>query len=121
MSTDLDWFDRLALAIAGLLGAAGVASAAAATHTGDQHLLGSLALVALTQAPALVALALHGSRQFLMRAATAFIMAGAALFALDIAAIHFLGASPVPFAAPAGGLAMIAGWLALAAAAIVRR
>ncbi len=113
-----DWFNRTALAVAGILGAAGVASAAAATHLGDQVILGALALVALTQAPAVLALALLGRGQ-IMRAAAALIGLGALAFSADLAARHFLGASPVPIAAPAGGVVMIAGWLVLILAAFV--
>ena len=52
-----NWFSRLALFLAGVLGAGGVAAAAASAHTGDA-LLGPLALVALAQAPALLAFGL---------------------------------------------------------------
>lgn len=41
---------------------------------------------------------------------------GAALFAADLAARAFAGGRLFPFAAPIGGLATIAAWLALAAA-----
>jgi hypothetical protein len=46
----VDWFNRLAILVAGLLGAGGVAAAAVSTHAGGP-LLQPLALVALTQAP----------------------------------------------------------------------
>jgi uncharacterized membrane protein YgdD (TMEM256/DUF423 family) len=52
-----DRFNRLLLFLAGALGAGGVAAAAASAHTGDA-LLQPLALIALTQAPALLAFGL---------------------------------------------------------------
>jgi uncharacterized membrane protein YgdD (TMEM256/DUF423 family) len=45
-------------------------------------------------------------------------VAGAALFAGDVAARAYLGGRLFPFAAPAGGLIMIVSWLALIAAAL---
>ena len=121
MSTDRDLFDRLALAAAGLLGAGGVAAAAGATHVGDTTILGALALVALTQAPAILALSLFASRSPIVRLATGAIALGALLFSADLTLVHFIGHG-ITMAAPAGGLAMIAGWLLLVVAAVfVRR
>jgi uncharacterized membrane protein YgdD (TMEM256/DUF423 family) len=110
-----DWFTRLAIVIAGLLGAAGIAAAAGATHTGDTRLLGALALVALTQAPAILALTLLG-RSIVFRIATAGIALGAVVFSADIAMRHFTGSGLFPMSAPLGGILMIAGWLAVAVA-----
>ena len=63
----LTWFNRLAIAVAGILGAAGVVAAAGATHTGDQAILGPLALIALTQAPAVLALGLFAGSGRIVR------------------------------------------------------
>jgi len=116
-----DWFSRLAIIIAGVLGATGVAAAAGATHLGDDHILGSLSQIALTQAPAVLALGLMGGTSLLTRAATALIGLGALVFSADLAAIHFQGASPLPMAAPVGGSAMILGWLMLIPVAVLYR
>ena len=121
MPAEPDWFSRLALAVAGLLGAAGVAAAAGATHLGDPQILGSLALIALSQAPAVLGLALLAGRHWLMRIATALIGLGALAFSADLAALHFMGASPLPIMAPLGGSAMILGWLVLIPAALLGR
>ena len=43
---------------------------------------------------------------------------GAALFAADVAARAYLGHRLFPFAAPTGGMIMIASWLGLIAAAL---
>jgi uncharacterized membrane protein YgdD (TMEM256/DUF423 family) len=45
---------------------------------------------------------------------------GALLFAGDLAARHFLDTRLFPMAAPAGGMAMIAGWLLVAISAFTR-
>jgi len=116
-----DTYSRILLLVAGLLGAAGIAAAAAASHAGDARILGALALIALTQAPALVALALLGSGNRVLRIAAVLIALGAVLFSADLAARHFLGARLFPMSAPFGGVAMIAGWLALAVAALAPR
>src|SRR5690606_986905 len=71
---------RIGILVAGILGAAGVAAAAGASHGGDTARLGSLALIALTQAPAILALSLHGGVNWLMRAGGIVVAAGAVLF-----------------------------------------
>lgn len=52
-----DWFNRLAVVVAGVLGASGVAAAAAAAHEGGA-LLAPLSLIALSHAPAMLAVGL---------------------------------------------------------------
>jgi uncharacterized membrane protein YgdD (TMEM256/DUF423 family) len=121
MSPDRPNFYRLMLAIAGILGAIGIAAAAGASHAADAPLLGALALIALSQAPAVLALALFANNRRMLMASTALIAFGAVLFAADLAARHFLGSPLFPMSAPLGGLAMIAGWLLLVAAAVVGR
>ena len=81
--------DPILIALAGLMGAAGVA----------------LARQGLIARPAGLA-TLCG-----------FVL-GAALFAADVSARAWLGSRLFPFAAPAGGLILIASWLVLAAAAL---
>lgn len=120
MPTDFDWFSRLAIAVAGILGAVGVAAAAAASHEGGDPFLTPLALIALTQAPAVLALGLYaGGRTF--RLAAAVIGLGALVFCADLAMRHFTGNRLFPMSAPIGGTAMIAGWLIVVLAAVVAR
>ncbi len=121
MTSEAAWFSRLTIVAAGILGAVGVAAAAGATHLGDTRILGALALIALTQAPAVLVLALLAGRHWSTRIATLLIGGGALVFSADLVALHFLGASPLPFLAPVGGSAMILGWLALIPAAFVGR
>ena len=112
-------FRRPVVLVAALLGTAGVAAAAGATHSGDQALLGPLALVALTHAPALIALAAYRPQLRLPSCATIFIALGAILFSADLATRHFTGHALFPHAAPTGGTALIVGWLILALGAVV--
>jgi uncharacterized membrane protein YgdD (TMEM256/DUF423 family) len=114
-------FRRIVVFIAALIGAAGVAAAAGATHSGDQILLGPLALVALTHAPALLALAAYQPPLRFMPAATVILALGAIVFSVDLAMRHFTGAALFPMAAPIGGTALIAGWLILALGAAIGR
>ena len=121
MSPNPPRFNRFMLAAAGILGAIGIAAAAAAGHGADAPLLDAAALIALSQAPAVLALTLFARHGGLLQASTALIACGAILFVADLAARHFLGDRLFPMSAPLGGLAMIAGWLLLVAAAVVGR
>jgi uncharacterized membrane protein YgdD (TMEM256/DUF423 family) len=47
--------------------------------------------------------------------------AGALVFTADLAVRHLWGPQLFPYAAPAGGTAMIAGWLLIAIAGLFRR
>ncbi len=106
-------------ALAALMGAIGVALAAAAEHASGGDLGRTAALFLMLHAAAALGIAAHarlspGSRALL---AIGFVMeAGAAVFAGDLAARAFTGARLFPFAAPLGGSTMILSWLALAIA-----
>ncbi|QKV18852.1 DUF423 domain-containing protein [Oricola thermophila] len=106
------------LAGAGVLGFAGVAAAAASAHAGsDPRLMSAAALVCLTHAPALLAIGLLGRGAVLLRLAAVLLFVGAALFASDMALREFGQGRLFAMAAPTGGIAMMAGWLAVAGAA----
>lgn len=105
-------------ALAALMGAAGVALAAASVHMSGGVLAERGAVFLVLHAIAALGVAAHArlapSRALL---AAGFVMeAGASLFAADLAYHAFAGARLFPFAAPIGGTAMILSWLALAAA-----
>jgi uncharacterized membrane protein YgdD (TMEM256/DUF423 family) len=104
------------IVVAGLMGAAGVALAAAGAHLGGGNLT-TAATFLLIHAAAVTAIALQpGGRLFLL--AGILLSAGACLFAGDLA-LRVWGAGRVfPMAAPAGGMGMIAGWLCLSLAAV---
>lgn len=108
-----------AIALAGILGASGVAAAAAASHAGTP-LLGSYSLIALTHAPVILLLAIIDLHRIFFLA-LAFLGGGATLFCADIATRSVLGHGLFPLSAPLGGIAMIIGWLLVAAGACVHR
>jgi uncharacterized membrane protein YgdD (TMEM256/DUF423 family) len=111
-------WSRVTVGVAALIGALGVASAAAASHGGDQHLLGAASTVCLAHAPVLLALGLFGLRNRRLAIAAALLGAGTIIFAADLALRYFLGYALVLGAAPVGGIAMISGWLMLVVASV---
>ncbi|GGE52291.1 hypothetical protein GCM10007276_31620 [Agaricicola taiwanensis] len=117
----LVWFPPLMIVLAGLLGAAGVAAAAASSHATDGPRFASLALIALTQAPALLALGLYAGPGTVLRIGGLVIALGALLFCLDLASRQFIGNGLFPMSAPLGGMAMIAGWLLVGIGGLILR
>jgi uncharacterized membrane protein YgdD (TMEM256/DUF423 family) len=110
------------LILAGLLGACGVILAAVGAHAAPGAGLDSAAYMLLFHAAAVLggaALAHQGLlwRPLALLALAAWIV-GAALFAGDIALRALAGHRLFVMAAPTGGTILIAGWLALVAAAI---
>ena len=103
----------------GLFGAAGVALSAAAAHAGGGN-VATAASFLLAHAPALLALGLL-ARGRAMAAGGVILLVGVVLFAADLLMRHYVGTRLFPMAAPAGGTAMIAGWLVVAASAFTQR
>lgn len=110
---------RIIVVLAAVLGASGVAAAAASSH-GGQSLLAPYALIALTHAPALLALALL-TTTLAFRIAALTLAVGATLFCADLGARHLFGGALFPFAAPLGGVSMIAGWVLTGVGALAAR
>ncbi|GEO85566.1 MULTISPECIES: DUF423 domain-containing protein [Alphaproteobacteria] len=108
----------LVLLLAGLIGASGVALAAAATHMGGA-LLGPASAMCLAHAPAM--LALYAGHKLIRPATGAGLLMGigTVLFAGDLALKQFYGTSLFPMAAPTGGVLMMIGWLVAALGAFV--
>ena len=105
--------------LAAILGAAGVALAAAAAHKNGGDLGRMASLFLIMHGAAALAVASHARHRSANRTllACGFLMEfGAALFAADVAARAFTGARLFPFAAPIGGSATIVSWIALAVA-----
>ena len=122
MSTDSSWFNRLALVVAGILGAGGVAAAAGASHySGDERVLGAVALVALTHAAAFLALGLVSTTGRLLRVGALVVGAGVCLFCIDLVIRDVFQFALMPIAAPIGGIAIIAGWTLIAVAGAIGR
>jgi len=113
---------RLLIAFAGLMGAAGVALAAASAHGADASRLATASSMLLFHATAILAAValierglLHGG----IGIAAAFgLVLGAGLFADDLTMRQYAGHSLFPYAAPTGGTLMILSWLAISVAAV---
>ena len=112
----------LLILIAGLMGAGGIVLAAAAAHAAPNAGLDSAAYMLLFHAAALLggaAIMQQGVlwRPLLLAVLIAWVV-GAALFSGDIALRAFAGHRLFAFAAPAGGIILIAAWLGVAVAAV---
>jgi uncharacterized membrane protein YgdD (TMEM256/DUF423 family) len=111
------------IALAGLMGAAGVMLLAAGAHAAPGAGLDSAGQVLLFHAAVVIAAVAALAQGLLWRplalAATLGLVVGAALFSGDIALRALAGHRLFPLAAPSGGMILIASWFALAAAAIV--
>src|SRR5690606_16048960 len=112
---------RWVIAIAGIIGAAGVAMAAAGAHGADPRLLGTASTICLANAPALLALGLAGRQVRLAELSAALLTLGTALFAGDLALRAFVGERLFPMAAPIGGSTTIVAWLVIAIGALLPR
>lgn len=110
------------LVIAALMGAAGIMLAAAGAHAAPGAGLEPAAYMLLFHAAAILGAAALVQEDLLWRpfgvAAFAAWVIGALLFSGDIALRAFAGHRLFPMAAPSGGIILILGWLALAAAAL---
>ncbi len=112
---------RAELAFAGILGAVGVAAAAASAHGGDARLWNAIAMVALTHAAAFIGLSVVASRGIRALRLTALVIAiGATIFICDLALRAYSGDRLFAMAAPTGGVLMIAGWIGVALGALFR-
>jgi uncharacterized membrane protein YgdD (TMEM256/DUF423 family) len=106
---------------AGVMGAAGVALAAAGAHLPDAGRLATAALLLLLHAAAVLgaaALAERGVAQPMLGliAGAGFVL-GASLFAGDLVLRFFAERGLFPRAAPTGGVLLMVSWLLLAIAA----
>ena len=113
---------RVAVALAALMGAAGVALAAASAHQPDGARLASASSMLLFHASAVLATASLTERRIIhariaLAAAYGFV-AAAALFASDLTLRQYAGYGLFPMAAPTGGTLLIVSWLVLAVAAL---
>ncbi|TIP89259.1 MAG: DUF423 domain-containing protein, partial [Mesorhizobium sp.] len=70
-------------------------------------------------APVFLAVGLIRANRIL-RTASLILLVGLVLFSGDLLARDFLGSRLFPMSAPIGGTLLIAGWLAVAASALVR-
>lgn len=105
--------------LAGLLGALGVATAAAASHGGDAN-LGIVANFLLFHAPVLIGLSLV-PRTRLVTVSGYVLLVGLAVFCGDLATRSLSGNALLPMATPIGGGGLILGWLLVAASGLFTR
>ena len=116
---------RFAAVLAALMGAAGVALAAASAHQPDASRLGSASSMLLFHASAVIGAALltaQGLAQRTLGLAASFgFVLGGALFAGDLVTRQYAGHGLFTMAAPTGGTLLILSWLVLAVAAIWSR
>jgi uncharacterized membrane protein YgdD (TMEM256/DUF423 family) len=104
------------LALAGVLGAAGIAAAAWAAHRSADPDLQIAAYFLLIHATAIASIAAQRRAGFL--AAASILATGALLFCGDLVLRALVGTRLFAMAAPTGGILLIIGWLALTAASI---
>jgi uncharacterized membrane protein YgdD (TMEM256/DUF423 family) len=109
--------------LAGLFGTAGVLAAAGAAHTSSNPLLQTVSTLLLLHSGALIGIAalalleLDEALPFL--AAGSLLGVGALLFSTDLAVRALYETRLFPYAAPASGILLIFGWLAVALAAVI--
>lgn len=109
----------LLIGAGGLLGATGVALAAAGSHDGAGPLATTAGQFCVMHGGTIIALAVVAQtdkgRPFAW--AAVLLAVGTMTFAADLAAVAFAEWRPLPMAAPVGGLMMIGGWLLVVLAA----
>ena len=110
------------IALAGVMGAAGIVLAAAGAHGKPGTGLDNAGYLLLIHATAIVAVAVAAQQHVIQRPLGLVVLwgfvLGAGLFAADVSARAYLGGRLFPFAAPAGGTIMLLSWLVLIAAAL---
>jgi uncharacterized membrane protein YgdD (TMEM256/DUF423 family) len=114
--------DQILIALAGLMGAAGIMLTAAGAHGKPGVGLDSAGYLLLIHALAVIAGSLAARQGIILRPLGLIVLwgfvLGAGLFAADVSARAYLGGRLFPFAAPAGGTVMILSWLLLIVAAL---
>jgi uncharacterized membrane protein YgdD (TMEM256/DUF423 family) len=116
---------RFLLILTGVMGASGVALAAAAAHYASGVGLDSAAYMLLFHASAVIAIIVAAERSLLGRTlgltAALALVVGTALFSGDLAMRAFMQQKLFPMAAPIGGMLLIAGWIVVVPAALFAR
>ena len=115
--------DRVVVALACIAGLLGVAASAAAAHIAGADSLKTAAQFLLFHAPAILAItglaAATVMRPVVARIACLLLVVGLCLFCGDLALRVLAGHPLFPMAAPTGGFALMAGWLAAGVAALL--
>jgi uncharacterized membrane protein YgdD (TMEM256/DUF423 family) len=112
------------LVVAGLMGAAGITLSAIGTHAYPGAGLDAAGQILLFHAAAVLGVAAALDRGLLSRTvgvpAAWGLVVGSLLFAGDVSLPIYAGVGLFPDAAPAGGVILIASWIAAAVAAAMR-
>lgn len=113
---------QILIALAGLMGAAGVILTAASAHGRPGAGLDAAGYLLILHAIAVVATSIASAQNHVAPrigelAAAGFVL-GAALFAADVALRAYAGTRLFPMAAPIGGSILILSWLVVSGAAI---
>ena len=106
--------------IGGMMGASGVGLSAYGAHAGGGTVT-TAAQFLLFHAPLFVALGLAGNPDRIRSAGAGLVGLGLVLFCGDLLMRHFADTRLFPMAAPAGGMAMIGGWLVIAGSGLLSR
>jgi uncharacterized membrane protein YgdD (TMEM256/DUF423 family) len=113
---------QILMALAGLMGAAGVVLAAVGAHSRPGMGLESASQMLLFHAPAAIAACAAIGQGLLSRplglAAVIGLIAGTVLFSGDLALRAYAGTRLFPMAAPTGGTILIGAWVLIAIAAL---
>lgn len=120
MSCNNGVVSRVLLLAAGLIGAVGVMSAAASSHSGESRNLAAIATICLAHGPALLAIGLLVRGRILAGAGLALAL-GTLVFAGDLGMREWVGYGLFPGAAPLGGGGMVVGWLGVALGGLLMR
>ena len=107
------------IALAGIFGGLGVATAAMASHGEDVRNLAAISTMALAHAPVFLIVGLLG-RGRVLTGAGLILAAGCAIFVADLAMRQWAATPLFPGAAPIGGGGMIVGWLGVVSAAATK-
>ncbi len=115
--------EQILVALAGVMGAAGIMLTAAGAHSKPGVGLDSAGYLLVLHALAVIAGVLAARQGLILRplglvAVWGFVV-GAALFAADVTLRAYVGTRLFPFAAPTGGMIMILSWIVLIPAALM--
>jgi uncharacterized membrane protein YgdD (TMEM256/DUF423 family) len=115
--------DQILIALAGVMGAAGIMLTAAGAHSRPGVGLDSAGYLLVLHALAVIAGVMAVRQGLLLRplglAVIWGFVVGAGLFAADVTMRVYLGTRLFPMAAPTGGMIMILAWIVLIPAALM--
>lgn len=118
----MTYMDQILIALAGVMGAAGIMLTADSAHSKPGVGLDAAGYLLLIHAAAAVAATVAARQGFIQRqiglAAIWGFVIGTGLFSTDVTLRAYLDRHLFPFAAPTGGSLLILAWLVLSAAAL---